>query len=123
MHDEEEAEASNLIEKNFRKFFRKNNRFEHGNRFDDRTNSFRRGYGNSFVKKGGESSRQKRGCYNCEEVGHFISECPKPKENKAFVGGAWSDSKDGTEPQNNATCLMEIDSQEVLSKPSSSNNI
>ncbi|GJS52976.1 hypothetical protein Tco_0226992 [Tanacetum coccineum] len=45
----------------------------------------------------------------------------KLKENKAIVGGAWSDSEDGNELLNNATCLMEIDSQEVVSKPSSSN--
>ncbi|GJW98566.1 hypothetical protein Tco_0180374 [Tanacetum coccineum] len=37
-------------------------------------------------------------------------------------GGAWSDSEDGEEPQNDATCLMVIDSQEVVSKPSNSNN-
>ncbi|GKA03632.1 hypothetical protein Tco_0676413 [Tanacetum coccineum] len=29
--------------------------------------------------------------------GHFASECTKPKENKAFVGRAWSDSEDGDE--------------------------
>ncbi|GJS68965.1 retrovirus-related pol polyprotein from transposon TNT 1-94 [Tanacetum coccineum] len=47
---------------------------------------------------------------------HFISECPKPKENKAFVRRAWSDSEDGVEPQNDATYLMVIDSQEVCLK-------
>nr|GEY11268.1 hypothetical protein [Tanacetum cinerariifolium]GEY11274.1 hypothetical protein [Tanacetum cinerariifolium]GEY19066.1 hypothetical protein [Tanacetum cinerariifolium] len=26
---------------------------------------------------------------------HFTNECPKPKENKAFVGGSWSDSENG----------------------------
>ncbi|GJU57975.1 zf-CCHC domain-containing protein [Tanacetum coccineum] len=83
---------------------------------------FGRGCGTSFGNKGGESSRQNRGCYNWGEEGHFISECPKPKENKAFIGGALSDSEDDNEPQNNATCLMEFESQEVLSKPSRSNN-
>nr|GEV05414.1 hypothetical protein [Tanacetum cinerariifolium] len=33
--------------------------------------------------------------------------------NKSFVEGAWSDSKDGDEHQNDATSLMAIDSQEV----------
>ncbi|GKC17905.1 hypothetical protein Tco_1014687 [Tanacetum coccineum] len=33
-------------------------------------------------------------------------------ENKDFIGGAWSDSEDGNKSQNDATCLMEIDSQE-----------
>ncbi|GKB91286.1 hypothetical protein Tco_0963558 [Tanacetum coccineum] len=45
-----------------------------------------------------------------------------PKENKAFVERAWSDSEDGDEPQNDATCLMAVDSQEVQPKPSISNN-
>ncbi|GJV47237.1 integrase, catalytic region, zinc finger, CCHC-type containing protein [Tanacetum coccineum] len=39
-------------------------------------------------------------CYNSELEGHFASECRKLKENKAFMGGAWSDSEDGEEHQN-----------------------
>ncbi|GKA13402.1 retrovirus-related pol polyprotein from transposon TNT 1-94 [Tanacetum coccineum] len=62
------------------------------------------------------SKRKKR-----EEI-RAKSECRKPKENKDFIGGAWSDSEDGDEQPNDATCLMDIDSQEVVSKPSSSNN-
>ncbi|GKD97521.1 protein CHUP1, chloroplastic, partial [Tanacetum coccineum] len=56
--DEEVDEAFNLIAKNFRKFFRKNNRFGCGNRFSNGANRFRKGRGNSFRNKGGESSRQ-----------------------------------------------------------------
>ncbi|GJR43143.1 retrotransposon protein [Tanacetum coccineum] len=64
---------------------------------------------------------QKKGaCYNYGIEGHFASECRKPKENKAFIGGAWIDSEDGDEHQ--MTRLMAIDSQEVVSKLSSSNN-
>nr|GEX38858.1 RNA-directed DNA polymerase, eukaryota [Tanacetum cinerariifolium] len=43
---------------------------------------------------------------------HFASEYRKPKENKAFVGGSWSDSEDRDELPNDTTCLMAIDSQE-----------
>ncbi|GJW92446.1 protein CHUP1, chloroplastic, partial [Tanacetum coccineum] len=121
LHDEE-AEAFNLIARNFCKFFRKGNRFGCGNRFDNGANRFGRGHSNSFGNRGGESSRKRRGFYNCGEEGHFIGECPKPKENKAFVGRAWSDSKDGDEPQNDATCIMVIDSQYVQPKLSTSNN-
>ncbi|GJZ39336.1 retrovirus-related pol polyprotein from transposon TNT 1-94, partial [Tanacetum coccineum] len=53
---------------------------------------------------------------------HFVGECRKPKENKAFIGGAWSDSEDDDEHQNDTTCIMAIDSQEIVSKPSSSNH-
>ncbi|GJZ21835.1 retrotransposon protein [Tanacetum coccineum] len=119
--EEEEVEAFNLLARNFRKFFRKGNRSRHGNRFGNGANRFGRGRGNSFGNKGGESSKQKGACYNRGIEGHFASECRKPKENKAFVGGTWSDSEDGDKPQNNATCLIAIDSQEVVSKPSSSN--
>ncbi|GJW92913.1 zf-CCHC domain-containing protein [Tanacetum coccineum] len=76
-------------------------------------NLFGKGRGNSFRNKGGESSKQKGAYYNCIIEGYFASECRKPKENKAFIGGAWSDSENGNELQNDATCLMAIDSQEV----------
>nr|GEU41747.1 zf-CCHC domain-containing protein/DUF4219 domain-containing protein/UBN2 domain-containing protein [Tanacetum cinerariifolium] len=81
-----------------------------GNRFDNRANSFERGHSNNFENKGGESSRQKRGCYNCGEECHFISEFPKAKENKDFIGRALSDSEDDDEPQNDAICLKAVDS-------------
>ncbi|GJV91151.1 retrovirus-related pol polyprotein from transposon TNT 1-94 [Tanacetum coccineum] len=86
--EEEETEAFNLLARKFRKFFR----------------------------KGGESSNPKGACYNCGIEGHFGTECRKPKENKIFVGGAWSDSEDGDEQLNDATCLMATDSQEVCLK-------
>nr|GEW79461.1 hypothetical protein [Tanacetum cinerariifolium] len=63
----------------------KGNRFRRGHRFGNGASRFGRSHGNSFRNKGGESSRQKRGCYNCREEGHFIGECPKPKVNKDFI--------------------------------------
>ncbi|GKE25184.1 protein CHUP1, chloroplastic, partial [Tanacetum coccineum] len=110
--DEEEGEAFNLLARNFRKFFRKGNRLGHGNRFGNNGNRIGKGRGNSFEDEGGERSKKKGACYNCGIEGHFPSECRKPKENKDSIGRAWSESKDGDEQLNDATCLMAIDSQE-----------
>nr|GEU56453.1 hypothetical protein [Tanacetum cinerariifolium] len=49
--------------------------------------------------------------YKRESRNHLASNCPKPN-NKAFVRVTLSDSEDDDEPQNNATCLIAIDSQE-----------
>ncbi|GKB70315.1 hypothetical protein Tco_0931727 [Tanacetum coccineum] len=115
--DEDEAEEFNLMVKNFRK----GNRFGRENRLGSGGNRFKKGRGNGFRIRGARSS-QKHEFYNCREEGHFIGKCLKHKENKIFVKGAWSDSKDGNEPQKGTTCLMAIDSQEVHPKPSTSNN-
>nr|GEX09086.1 retrotransposon protein [Tanacetum cinerariifolium] len=92
-----------------------------GNQFGNRANRFGIGRGNSFGNKGSESSKPKGACYNSRIEGHFASECRKPKENKAFMGGVWSDSEDGDGQLNDETCLMSINSQEVVSKSSSYN--
>ncbi|GKB18684.1 zf-CCHC domain-containing protein [Tanacetum coccineum] len=83
---------------------------EEGNRFGNGENQFGKSHGNNFENKDGESSKPKGACYNCGIKGYFTSECRKPKENKAFVGGSWSDSGDGDEQLNDETCLMDIDS-------------
>ncbi|GJV17822.1 protein CHUP1, chloroplastic [Tanacetum coccineum] len=114
--EEEEAEAFNLLDRYLCKFFSKGNRFGRGNQFGNSGNRFGKGCGNNFGNKGGESSKPKGFCYNCGIEGHFVSKCKKPKENKAFVGGAWSDSEDGDKQLNDATCLMAIDSQENFTK-------
>ncbi|GKB23161.1 hypothetical protein Tco_0862562 [Tanacetum coccineum] len=58
-------------------------------------------------KKGYESSRRKRECYNYGNKNHLADNYPKPN-NKALVGVSWSDSEDDDETQNDATCPMEI---------------
>nr|GEU66191.1 hypothetical protein [Tanacetum cinerariifolium] len=87
-NDEEEAKAFNLLARNFCKFFRKGNRFRHRNQFGNDGNRCGKSSGNRFEDKGGENSKKKGACYNCEIEGHFASERRKSKENKAFMGGA-----------------------------------
>ncbi|GJV07466.1 UBN2 domain-containing protein [Tanacetum coccineum] len=79
--EEEEAEAFNLLARNF-----------------------------SSRTKVVKAQRKKGACYNCRIEDHFASECRKPKENKDFMGGAWSDSEDSDEHQNDITCITVIDS-------------
>ncbi|GJR70942.1 protein CHUP1, chloroplastic [Tanacetum coccineum] len=99
--NEEEAEAFNLLARNFHK----GNRFGRGNQFFNNGNRFGKGRSNSFKDKGNESLMKKGACYNCGIEGHFSSECRKLKENNAFMRGAWSDSKTG-EQNNQMTQLV-----------------
>ncbi|GJT34608.1 hypothetical protein Tco_0925027 [Tanacetum coccineum] len=56
----------------------------------------------------------------CGDPNHFIEECPKQSKyqnQKAFVGGSWSDSdEDEEEKTNDEKCLMAKASNEVLSE-------
>ncbi|GKB23027.1 hypothetical protein Tco_0862428 [Tanacetum coccineum] len=104
--DEDEEEEFNSIVKNLWKLFKKGNRFERENCFGNGGDRFDRGHGNRNKVVG--SSRGKRNCYGCGSKNHFIDDYPKAKMNKAFFGGAWSDSKDGDQMGKDATCLMVI---------------
>nr|GEV82380.1 hypothetical protein [Tanacetum cinerariifolium] len=95
--EEEKAKAFNLLAKNFHKFFHKGNRFGRENRFGNGGHQFGKGHSNGFGIQGVEISKPKGACYKSEIESHFPSECRNPKENKAFVGGAWSDSEDEDE--------------------------
>ncbi|GJT06895.1 hypothetical protein Tco_0841357 [Tanacetum coccineum] len=75
-------EEINLMAKNFRKLLRKG--VKKHDKFDI-----------CKEKTKGGSSKRERGCYNYGDKNNFINDCPKSKRNKAFIGGAWSDSEDG----------------------------
>ncbi|GJU38725.1 zf-CCHC domain-containing protein [Tanacetum coccineum] len=69
--------------------------------------------------KNGKSDRK---CFRCGDPNHLIGECPKPpkdKNQRAFVGGSWSDSgEEDDEKVKNETCLVAQASSEVCSESS-----
>ncbi|GJW33933.1 hypothetical protein Tco_0053965 [Tanacetum coccineum] len=60
--------------------------------------------------------------WRCGDPNYLIRECPKPpkdKNQRAFVGGSWSDSgEEDDEKVNNETCLVAQASSEVCSESS-----
>ncbi|GJU76393.1 hypothetical protein Tco_1273463, partial [Tanacetum coccineum] len=58
-----------------------------------------------------------RNLKRCGDPNHLIGDCPKPsrnKDQKAFIGGSWSDSKNDAEDKtNDENCLMAQSSNEV----------
>nr|GEV57392.1 alpha/beta hydrolases superfamily protein [Tanacetum cinerariifolium] len=64
--------------------------------------------------KNGKSARK---CLRCGDPNHLIEECPKPpkdKNQRAFVGGSWSDSGgEDDEKTKDVTCLVVQASNEV----------
>ncbi|GJR58992.1 zf-CCHC domain-containing protein [Tanacetum coccineum] len=81
-----EDEEYAMAVRDFKKFFKRRGRFARQPRNDKKT--FQR----SRDDKNGKSERK---CFRCEDPNHLIGECPKPprdKNQRAFVGGTWSDS-------------------------------
>ncbi|GJV15367.1 alpha/beta hydrolases superfamily protein [Tanacetum coccineum] len=67
--------------------------------------------------KNGKSDRK---CFRCGDLNHLIGQCPKPprdKNQRAFVGGSWSDSgEEDDEKVNNEACLVAQTPNEVNSR-------
>ncbi|GKB32589.1 zf-CCHC domain-containing protein [Tanacetum coccineum] len=100
--DEEYAMAV----RNFKKFVRRKGRFTRQPREKK-----------SFQKRDDKKGKSDRKCFRCGDSNHLIGECPKPprnKDQKAFVGGSWSDSEnEAGDKTNEETCLMAQSSNEV----------
>ncbi|GJT42470.1 retrovirus-related pol polyprotein from transposon TNT 1-94 [Tanacetum coccineum] len=98
---ESEDEKYAMVVRDLKKFFKRRGRFLRQPRNDKKT--FQR----SNDDKNGKSDRK---CFRCGDPNHLIGECPKPpkdKNQRAFVGGSWSDSGEEDDKKvNNKTCLV-----------------
>ncbi|GJT38543.1 retrovirus-related pol polyprotein from transposon TNT 1-94 [Tanacetum coccineum] len=96
-----EDEEYAMAVRDFKKFFKRRGRFVRQPQNDKKT--FQR----SRDDKNGKSKRK---CFRCGDPNHLIGECPKPprdKNQRAFVGGSWSDSsEDNDEKIQDKTCLV-----------------
>ncbi|GJV50385.1 putative reverse transcriptase domain-containing protein [Tanacetum coccineum] len=103
-----EDEEYAMAVRDFKKFFKRRGRFVRRPRNDKKT--FQR----SRDDKNGKSDRK---CFRCGDPNHLIRDCSKPpKDNnqRAFVGGSWSDSgEEDDEKVNNETCLVAQASSEL----------
>ncbi|GKA17244.1 zf-CCHC domain-containing protein [Tanacetum coccineum] len=97
--------------RDFKKFFKRRGRFVKQPR--DEKKSFQR-------SRDDKNRKSERKCFRCGDPNHLIRECPKPPRNKnqrAFVGGSWSNSDEEEEEKSKEeTCLMAQASNEVLSE-------
>ncbi|GJU82024.1 zf-CCHC domain-containing protein [Tanacetum coccineum] len=108
--DSEDEEYAMAV-RDFKKFFKRRERFVR------QPHKERKSFQRNKDDKNGKGERK---CFNCEDPNHLIGECPKVsryQNQKAFVGGSWSDSdEDEEEKTKDEKCLMAKASNEVLSK-------
>ncbi|GKB58026.1 zf-CCHC domain-containing protein [Tanacetum coccineum] len=108
-----EDEEYAMAVKDFKKFFKRRGRFVRQPR------NYKKTFQRSRDDKNGKSDRK---CFRCGDLNHLIGECPKPpkdKNQRAFVGGSWSDSgEEDDEKVKNETCLAAQASSEVCSESS-----
>ncbi|GJU16074.1 zf-CCHC domain-containing protein [Tanacetum coccineum] len=104
-----EDEEYSLAVRDFKKFFKRRGKFVRQPRNDKKT--FQR----SRDDKNGKGDRK---CFRCGDPNHLIGECPNPpkdKNQKAFVGGSWSDSgEENDEKVKDETCLVAQASSEIV---------
>nr|GEV56476.1 copia protein [Tanacetum cinerariifolium] len=93
--------------RNIKKFFRRKGKFVRQPREENKL----------FRQRDEKKGKSDRKCFRCGDPNQLIGDCPKPsrnKDQKAFIGGSWSDSENDDEDKtNDETCLMAQSSNEV----------
>ncbi|GKB00123.1 zf-CCHC domain-containing protein, partial [Tanacetum coccineum] len=93
--------------RNFKKFFRRKGKFVRQPREEKK----------SFQQRDEKKGKSAQKCFRCRDPNHLIGDCPKPsrnKDQKALIGGSWSDSKNDAEDKTNVeTYLMAQSLNEV----------
>ncbi|GJR30827.1 zf-CCHC domain-containing protein [Tanacetum coccineum] len=108
-----EDEEYAMAVRDFKKFFKRRGRFVRQPRNDKKK-----------LQRSRDDKNDKgdRKCFRCGDPNHLIGECPKPpkdKNQRAFVGGSWSDSgEEDDEKVKDETCLVAHASSEVCSESS-----
>ncbi|GJR65124.1 zf-CCHC domain-containing protein [Tanacetum coccineum] len=114
--DEDSSTSDNKDEeyampvRDFKKFFKRQGIFVR-QPHDERKSSQR--------NKDEKNGKNERKCFKCGDPNHLIRECPKLSRNynqRAFVGGSWSNSDKDEEKTKDENCLMAKSSNEVLSE-------
>nr|GEU85921.1 alpha/beta hydrolases superfamily protein [Tanacetum cinerariifolium] len=108
-----EDEEYVMAVRDFKKLFKRRGRFVRKPQNDKKT------FQKSHDNKNGKSDRK---YFRCGDPNHLIGECPKPtkdKNQRAFVGGSWSDSgEEDDEKVKDKTCLVAHASSEVCCESS-----
>ncbi|GKF50573.1 hypothetical protein Tco_0147040, partial [Tanacetum coccineum] len=93
--------------RNFKRFFQRQGKFFRQPREEKK----------SFRQRDDKKIKSDRKYFTCGDPNLLIGKCPKPsrnKDQKAFVGGCWSDSENEADDKiNDETCLMSQSSNEV----------
>ncbi|GKB53865.1 zf-CCHC domain-containing protein [Tanacetum coccineum] len=94
--------------RDFKNFFKRRGRFVRQPQNDKKT--FQR-------SQDDKNEKSDRKCFRCGDPNHLIGECPKPpkdKNQRAFIGGSWSDSgEEDDEKAKDETCLVAQASNEI----------
>nr|GEW20439.1 reverse transcriptase domain, reverse transcriptase zinc-binding domain protein [Tanacetum cinerariifolium] len=100
-------EEYSMAVRNFKTFFRRKGKFVRQPREEK----------NSFRQRDEKKGKSDWKCFRYGDPNHLISDCPKlslNKDQKAFIGGSWSDSENDAEDKtNDETCLMAQSSNEI----------